>query len=59
MTGFELSERLHGQDHDLRFILTSGYSAEQVRQHKGFQFVQKPYRSETLHRALRDALAGQ
>jgi signal transduction histidine kinase/DNA-binding response OmpR family regulator len=57
LTGFELAETLQRDCPDLKVVFTSGYSADEVRKQLpadcGFNFLQKPYRKETLGQALR------
>ncbi|MFO1498919.1 MAG: ATP-binding protein [Verrucomicrobiota bacterium] len=60
VTGFELAERLRQERPELKVLLTSGYSAEDVSAEfstrAGFQFLQKPYAKDTLAQTIRDCL---
>jgi len=62
VTGFELADRLQHERPNLKIIFTSGYSADEVKRNlpprRSFQFVQKPYQSESLGRAIRACLDG-
>jgi PAS domain S-box-containing protein len=62
MTGLELITRLRGDRPDLRVILSSGYSAdllkEGTRERAGVQFLAKPYGTAALAEAVRSCLAG-
>lgn len=56
LTGFELAQELQRDKASLKVILTSGYSADQISQGRGFRFVQKPYRGDILGRAINECL---
>ena len=60
LTGIELSKRLFQEQPQLKIILTSGYSVENLGQGlaglDGAQFVKKPYATEILQRAIRECL---
>jgi signal transduction histidine kinase/DNA-binding response OmpR family regulator len=60
LTGFDLAQRLLAERPDLKVLCTSGYDAEKVRRDLpagcGFHFLQKPYRTEALARAIRQCL---
>lgn len=59
-TGFELAERLQRERPDLRIIVTSGYDPERISKgflaKHGIRFIQKPYRTDTLARGVRESL---
>jgi PAS domain S-box-containing protein len=61
MTGLELADRLRARRHDLRVILTSGYSAELTSRVQGravdVRLLQKPCSSRDLADAVAGALA--
>jgi signal transduction histidine kinase/DNA-binding response OmpR family regulator len=60
LTGLELADRFKQERPALKVVITSGYSAEEVKKkspaHQGFHFIQKPYHAESLGRALRACL---
>jgi CheY-like chemotaxis protein len=62
LTGLELADRLRREKEDLGIVLTSGYTADKLagkfkfRFKADFQFLQKPYRLETLGQAITKCL---
>jgi two-component system cell cycle sensor histidine kinase/response regulator CckA len=60
MPGPELAERLRTAQPTLHVVFMSGYTAETIGAHaslpEGSAFVQKPFDSDTLPRAVRDLL---
>jgi len=60
MNGIELATKLRDEMPDLPVVLTSGYSDVLARTGAGgFPLLQKPYSTENLARALRDALSAR
>jgi CheY-like chemotaxis protein len=60
LTGLDLAEKLKKAKPNLKVIISSGYSAEIVGPSRldaqGIIYLQKPYRVETLAKAVRDCL---
>jgi len=58
--GRALHDELHKRDPRLRFLFSSGYSANAVHTgfilHKGIDFIQKPYARDTLLRKVQEVL---
>ncbi|MFQ5654221.1 MAG: ATP-binding protein [Planctomycetota bacterium] len=59
-SGLHLAEDLVGRRHDLKVLLSSGYSDERSRlmqaQDRGYRYLQKPYRLADLLREVREVL---
>ena len=62
MGGKGIYEALHKDHPDLRFLFTSGYSANSIHTgfvlHKGVELIQKPYAPDALLRKIRELLDG-
>ena len=61
MTGLQLAEKLREQRADLKVIYTSGYSLDLMGEEigelvEGHNFLQKPYRPQSLAQTLRTCL---
>jgi PAS domain S-box-containing protein len=62
MTGRDLAASLRALKRDLKFVFTSGYSAEVTgfdtgfRRREGIQFLQKPYSPQALAQTVRNCL---
>ena len=56
MSGPELAEKLTEQRPFLKVILMSGYSQAQVALRRGWKFVQKPFKPETIKKAIETSL---
>ena len=61
MTGLELADRIREDDPTLKVIFTSGYSVDLMgakagELKEGLNFLQKPYRPQTLARTVRNCL---
>ncbi len=65
MTGRELAAELQTLKRDLKFVFTSGYSAEITgadtgfRRREGVKFLQKPYSPQALAQTVRNCLDGE
>ncbi len=56
INGHELAEKMTQQRPFLKVILMSGYSHAQVALHRGWKFVQKPFKAETIKKAIETSL---
>jgi DNA-binding NtrC family response regulator len=62
INGLELAERLRGMNHNLKVIISSGYSLEMARpsawSERKMSFLAKPYQFEALAIMVRKCLDG-
>jgi signal transduction histidine kinase/ActR/RegA family two-component response regulator len=56
LDGIGLARRIHRDYPEVRVLLTSGYAAAANLAERGFPILRKPYRLNTLGRAVREAL---
>lgn len=57
-SGLELADELKGKSPKLRFLITSGYSADHLKFRGDYHFIGKPFSMMELLRAIREAVEG-
>lgn len=57
-SGLELADELKGKSPKLRFLITSGYSADHLKFRGDYHFIGKPFSMMELLRAIREAMEG-